>query len=226
MSHTRAQASSRTWSPPRSLLLLLLLALGLLSLQASRGTTAFFTDTVSSSGNTFTAGDLAILLNDTGSPGTGTVSFTDTLAKPTSVGYAFLKVATGAGSVNANVTSTIKRTRVSADATRDDAMDGRLQFALKEVTGVTASSGCAAAWATGTTVALTNPDNTGLSATSNRATLTPLTASAFMPSVAYTGAQTRTYCLQAAWVNATDNKDNLAKNGANTYDLTFTATQS
>jgi predicted ribosomally synthesized peptide with SipW-like signal peptide len=49
---------------PRTILALALI-LGVLGMQAGRGTLAYFTDSVSSTGNQFTAGQLKLLFNGT-----------------------------------------------------------------------------------------------------------------------------------------------------------------
>jgi predicted ribosomally synthesized peptide with SipW-like signal peptide len=53
-------------------LLVMALTMGVLGMQSGRGTLAYFTDSVASTGNTLTAGNLKLKLN--GSTGTGSIT--------------------------------------------------------------------------------------------------------------------------------------------------------
>ena len=213
-------------------LLGLVLVLGTLGMQAGGGTLAFFTSTVSSNGNTFTAGELVLELNDTAGPSTASVVFdpaTTTALAPAQFRDAILKVETVTpNAVAASVASTILRTQGS-DGTKANALDGRLQFQLKDVTSaaVTTSAGCTSVdYSTGATT-LTTP-SAAPTATSNRS-LIPTSATEFFPAVSYAaGGATKYYCLRIKWVDGTGTTvtglDNAAQGGSNTYTLTFTAT--
>jgi predicted ribosomally synthesized peptide with SipW-like signal peptide len=221
-------------------LLVMALTMGVLGMQTGRGTLAYFTDSVTSV-NTFTAGTLALKIN--GANPTASMNFTVTSKlKPgdTSYGYFTLDntdpsavdaLFNNCASPTTNCPITIYRGATGATA---DAFDGRVNFAVKDVTAnatpITSSALCSTHFNDGSNVALTvaAPYAAGASAGASRAN-TPLSASPaqFITSpITLTAGSTFKYCMQLTWVDGTPALDNLAKLGSNAYTVTFTAASS
>lgn len=219
-------------------LLVALLSVGLLSAQSGRGTLAYFTSAVSSSGNTFSAGTLNLLLNGTATTGSITFDTATTGLRPGQVRYGYVSVTNdnaGSDAVDATLTSTITRTASTtapSTAAKADALDQRLNVAVKDMTGVggvTSSATCASNFATqGTGVTLAAPLATAPTASANRTALTSGSATTFFnAAVSLLAGVTRQYCIQVAWVDGTSGAalttDNSAKQGAGSYVVTFNA---
>jgi predicted ribosomally synthesized peptide with SipW-like signal peptide len=215
-------------------LLVMALTMGVLGMQSGRGTLAYFTDSVASTGNTLTAGNLKMKLN--GSTGTGTITFTPatTYYKPGSQVYGYVALEnTGADAVSATVKSTITRTspvsggqgNTCTDATTSNAcLDSRLKFEVQSYATDPTPAGCSA-W-TGTNVTLTNPTGT-VDPTTSRTVLAQGSALPFIQdgTISFAGGdEFKYYCVRVTWPSDTSGSlDNPAKQAVDTYVLTFNA---
>ncbi len=223
------------------------LSMGVLGMQSGRGTLAYFTDSVSSTGNILTAGQLKLLLNGSNPTGTITLSTGGQNAsklKPGSVLYAYWTIANdntngdavdvlfnGTSNGNIQITRTGSATAPSTLASAS-ALDGRLNIVVKDVTATSAinsSATCAvpANWSAGTNVTLTTASTTGATNTASRTALTSGTATAWITdAITITAGTTEGYCAQFTWVDGTPALDNPAKEGSNNYVITFNGASS
>jgi predicted ribosomally synthesized peptide with SipW-like signal peptide len=222
-----AAAPARGFSATRWLLLGMI-ALGLVSFQAGQGTLAFFTSSVASTGNLFTAGTLNLRLNSTATTGTITFDTATTSLKPSDTRYGYFTLAnTDSGAVAATITALVRRVE-GTDAAAAAALDRRLDFQVKEVSGtgaITDSATCASNWSAGTNTAvgLAAPFSSAPTATADRTAIANnADVSFFSSTFALAANATNRYCVRLAWVDATTaSLDNAAKLGQNTYTITF-----
>ena len=219
------------------------LLLGLTSFGSGRGTLAFFTSTVSSAGNHFTAGSIKLQLNGSSPPGAITFDTATTSLIPGVTKYGYFTVdnlnsdaVTALFNNGSNGTVTITRTASTtapSTTTNAAALDTRLNITLKDVTAnatpITTSALCNSHWADASNVALTEPANlTSVTSTANRTALTSGSASTLTTStISLASGATNKYCIQFQWVNDTNGSlDNAAMSGSNSYVVTFTGASS
>jgi predicted ribosomally synthesized peptide with SipW-like signal peptide len=220
-------------------LLVMALTMGVLGMQSGRGTLAYFTDSVASSGNILSAGNLRLTLNSANPTGTITFNASTIKLKPGAGPiYSYVALANDGGALNgavpATVTTFIKRfgnsdtasTCAPAAGEAAACLDGRLNFEVKSFAAdPTNSAGCQTNWASGTDVTLAAPLAT---APTNGTSRTPIahntnTQNFFASTVSFVGGATETkyYCWRFTWVDGTPDVDNPAKQGDSTYTLTF-----
>lgn len=240
---------TQSWANPRVLMVLLATA-GVLALQTGRGTLAYFTDTASSTANTFTAGQLKLLFNGTNPTGSITWDAASlSKLKPGDVRYGYFTVTNDNSAGDAvpakfgNTTNgTVTITRVGSNTApsttaKADAMDQRLQVTIKDVdaSGVTISSSalCAANWTDGGNVALTQatPLTTAPTASASRTKLTDSTATTlFTDTTTIAAGVAKKYCVEFKWVDGTSSTalsdDAAARQGSNAYTITFNGASS
>lgn len=203
-----ASAPARGISATRWLLLGMIV-LGVISYQGGRGTLAYFTDTATSTANTFTAGTLTLEVSNDGTTWsdavTGSLSGSN-LVPGTTYYTGDIQVRNGASSVPAKYTLTT--TRTSAVSTANDALDGY----LKAWMDVRSSGSCTAA-----------PAGTGQTALFSNVAVSALDIAAGSERTLATGGS-EILCIYVQFADS-GAAQNDAQGGTATYSFAFEARQ-
>ncbi|HLZ28411.1 MAG TPA: hypothetical protein VKV73_13915 [Chloroflexota bacterium] len=223
------------------LLLLAAVATGVLGMQAGRGTLAFFTTSVGSSANVFTAGSLKFNINDTVGTGTGltsvtsSISFTNAasggLMKPGDKIYAPISIS------NIGTLDAVYGLSYFGTHTNGDLIPG-LNLAIKR--GPSQAACVSTNWTAGTEVALTTPidapliaGGTSLSPTVIQAVSSAVTGGAAAAGIPLaratvagpTGTPTiDNLCLEVTFINDLTPATQNTYNSTSGFDTTITFT--